>query len=613
MEELSFPPESESFKAERIDIFNVKREIEMLAKAWHCSESLIDFDILECKTRLGGKIVEKVETEELVQPKNISQRYNILFYKKPAAQVDALYIQLISNIRDTQVAVAILEGSRIGSLENDIDQIRHEINKALILEGYLINIFSAKMEQTLFEIGQRIGERNSFAVKNPIRFIALEGVEPQEAIDGEARMHYLEKKAVEDDRIDHASRDYIIEVKEGEVLIEFIRAQRGVLGRDCKGQTLGDDTIEPTYYKGPEIDPDTIDVVKDEKGKRYIAKRDGYIYKDARIMQVETTLIREQISFKSTGSLSASQESVSIKVGRNCAIEDAIGMGVTVEAEQVDVKGNIGSSSRVLAKEVFVGGRTHKKSFIQADNAVINIHSGTLQVDQGKIARLEMGAAEGKKLAISHLFGGEVSGKSVEIGKMYNRSKVHVSQEIFVKEVEGIDNIVKISSATDESTLAKLKEIKEDIKESEQALNRELNEYNAKKETFAKASQELEGFKEIINRSKSKNIPVPESVKRYLQRCKKARAELEVLDKSIKQQERHILGRKEDMALLQNGVLNSVASFEVVKERDNFLEFHIAEPKQVIRTPIEAYTVYRLVEEEGDFRIDAKKMDPWSN
>jgi len=532
---------------------NVAKELLELAKSYGFKADFLDFNILEIQsyTRIndGTKEVEweeishddlynlDVDTQLLNPEFQIKQVYEIeIFSKKDEDPYKNFKIAVGANATKCKVYLSIAAGSEIeysSRLEHALSLL---IQKRKMRAGILVNIFDEIQEEVISKITAhaRVEEKAVYTQTETI--LIAQSYEPTATIDDALIIYFDKKEDVdENEKVDYASRGFIKSVKEGELLIEYVKAKKGKPGRNCRGEFMT--PTEPIISHEPEFKIDeTIEAVDTDESIKYIAKENGYIAFEDGTYTIKTDVDVGEISFKTTGSISTGLDSeVSINVKEADAIKDAIGPGMVVEVSEIDIEGNVGSNAKVFARKANIGGQTHATATIRADKLDINVHKGHAFGKNIHITRLEHGEVDGDIVDIKQAVGGHIRAKDIEIDVCASHVKATASRKIEIKKLHGSENIFTIDPLLKKEAQAGLDNNQENIKKLKNelvGLKKEIKKYTSLIKEGTVSFLEIK--KRLLHYKKS-GVKMPESfVTKYKQfqkmqeHLKEIKTELEV-------------------------------------------------------------------------------------
>ena len=607
---------------------NVAKEIFKIAKSYDMDPELLDFNLLDVQTytRMVTEEAKEAEWEEiaveeaqnfddeatLLNPNfQIKQTYEIeVFSKKPSKEdpYRDLKLSVGANATKCKVYLSIAQGSKVTYRQRFEHDFLDMINKKKIRAGILIYMFDSMVENVASKISARvrIAEEVEFE-KNETHLIA-EGYEPTPTIDDQLILHYEKDQEVDElERVDYASRDFIQSVKEGDLLIEYIKAQPGKPGRNCRGEYIN--PKEPTVLHEPKFNvSETIRVVEDETSIKYYATENGYIALENNTYVIKQEVDVESINFKTTGSIESGVDSeVNIVVKEADAVKDAVGPGMRVEVTEIEIDGNVGSNAKVIAQKASIGGQTHKTAFVKADDLDINVHKGTAQGSKIHITRLEHGSVEGEYVDIAQAVGGQIKGKEVKLEICASHVKVTATKKIEIKRLLGSENSFTIDPLLSRDVQNSVDNNEEQIKELEleiRELKKEIQKYKTLIKNGTKSFIEIK--KRLLHYQKNK-VKMPESfVKKYKQ-FQNMQQRLKDLEAQYQQKQEKLNMLTTRTASFQDNIIDARVINHDKWVGYNEIKFKLVDPPiELVYKPAEGSTdkVFGLVEvEEGEYAI----------
>jgi len=607
---------------------NVAKEIFKIAKSYDMDPELLDFNLLDVQTytRIVTEESKEAEWEEiaveeaeafddesmLLNPNfQIKQTYEIEVFSKKLPQDDPyrdFKLSVGANATKCKVYLSIAQGSKVSYRQRFEHDFLDTINKKKIRAGILIYMFDSMVEDVVSKISARIriAEEIEFT-KNETHLIA-EGYEPTPTINDQLILHYEKNQEVGDNgRVDYSSRGFIQSVKEGELLIEYIKAQPGKPGRNCRGEYIN--PKEPTVKHEPKFNvSENIRIEEDEKSIKYYATENGYITLENNTYIIKQDVDVESIDFKTTGSIESGVDSeVNIIVKEADAVKDAVGPGMTVEVTEIEIDGNVGSNAKVIAQKASIGGQTHKTATVKADDLDINVHKGSAYGGKIHITRLEHGNVEGEYVNISQAVGGNIRAKEATLEICASHVKVTASKKIEIKRLLGSENTFTIDPLLSRNVQNSVEDNEDQIKELEQEmrdLKKEIEKYTHLIKSGTKSFIEIK--KRLLHYQKNK-VKMPESfVKKYKQ-FQNMQQRLKDLQAEYQQKEEKLNLLSTRTASFQDNIFEAR-----VINRDkwvgyNEIKFKLVDPPmELVYKPAEGSSdkIFGLVEiEEGEFAI----------
>ncbi len=517
---------------------NVAKEIFMLAKSYDIKPELLDFNLLEVQTytRLNkdgqeseweeaklGDSCEICKEEFLLNPNfQIKQTYEIEIYSKKDVQdkFSDFKSAVGANATKCKVYLSITQGSKLQYDSRLEDDMLDMINRKKIRAGILIDIFDDMMPSFISKFAARVRIAETLKLEKSETHLIAEGIEPTETRDDELILHFEKKQNEldENERINYAERGFVQGVKEGELLIEYIKAKMGKPGRNCRGEFLR--PKEPVVKYEPKFQVDeTIRVVEDKDSIKYYAKENGYIAFENNTYLIKNEVDVSEITFKTTGSIQSGVDSdVNISVKEADAVKDAVGTGMTVEATEIEIEGNVGPNAKVFAKKAKVGGQTHKTALVKADELDINVHKGKAVGDKVHVTRLEHGEIEAEYALVAQAVGGEIKAREVKIEVCASHVKATASNKIEIAKLVGSENTFTIDPLLSRDVKNSLEKNEEQIQKLEAEiadLKKDIKKYTQFIKDGMKAFLEIK--KRLLHYQKN-GVKMPESfVKKYKQ------------------------------------------------------------------------------------------------
>jgi len=606
---------------------NVAKEIFTLAKSYEIPPEKLDFNILDVQTytRMNKDSKEAewelMENEDLyaIDDENqllnpdfqIKQIYEIEIFSKRDDESD-IFLRFKSavgaNATKCKVYLSINSGAELEYQPRLEQDLRDMINKRKIRAGMLIYIFDDMLDDVISKLSARVRVAEKLLFEQNETYLIAEGYEPTATTDDALILHYEKNSEVDENtKIDYAARGFIQSVKEGELLLEYIKPKPGKPGRNCRGEFMQPAepivTNQPTFHVS-----ENIKVQESDDSIKYIAMENGYIAFEKNTYLIKNEVDVGEISFKTTGSISSGIDSdVNISVREQDAIKDAVGTGMHVEVTEIEIDGNVGSNAKVIAKRASIGGQTHKTAYIKADDIDINVHKGKAEGINVKVSRLEHGLIEANHAMVAQALGGTIKAREIEIEICASHVKATASRRIEIKKLHGSENIFTIDPLLS-------KDLQNDVNEHSQRIKNLKSEMRDLKEKVTKytaiVKEGTPAFLEIKKRLmhyKKNGVKMPESfVKKY---------------KQFQKVQERLKEAKESFALAQdqlNLLTTRTASFQDnifdarVINRDRWIGYNeirfklVDPPMELVYKPMEGSSeqVFGLVESsDGEFSI----------
>lgn len=307
-----------------------------------------------------------------------------------------------------------------------------ELNNIKALNGILINIFDTQMKEKLKAFVKYLYNGKFI---NKVKIPLFNGVEPEVRRNSKLVMRFLQKEA----------SHQVIEVDEGEVLVDFIKPIFGKNGLNSFGEIVDNDYLKNSEDLKCHVDEKSIEIIDNEDKKIYKSRLKGYVHFDKNNFYIDNKIKMEHLSRVQDSVAKDEANNIEVIISQNDTSLDSLGEGVELTSETIHINGHVGAKSTLRAVNLTIDGATHKDSAQEAKFATINRHKGRLRCHSAKIALLEGGEVHATNVEIENSLGGTVYAENVTIQNVKNNLKVYASNSITIKRVSGEDNLFKIS------------------------------------------------------------------------------------------------------------------------------------------------------------------------
>lgn len=511
---------------------NVAREIASFAREYGIKQESLDLNILDVRTytrflhsgngeweEVDNDTLNDIDEATLLDPNfQIKQIYEVEIFSRLRSRnpLDEFRIAIGANATKCKIYMQIKEGSILRYFPAIKDELRNYINKHKVRAGILIYIFDEMLEDIVFNFSAKAQVEEMLLFETAQTILIAESIEPTQTENGRLILRYEEHKK-EEDRVNYSDRGFIQGVHKDELLLEYIKPRPGKPGRDCRGRYIA--PKEPTDSDGIEfeIDESTIYIVEDDVSVKFFAKVNGYIAFEDNTYTIKSEADVDQISFKTTGSITVGTDSnVSLVVTETDAVKDAIGAGMSVEVSELSVEGNVGSNAKVKALKISVGGQTHQSSLIEADEVDLNIHKGTVKGKNVRITRLEHGRVEAENVHIAQAIGGTIYAENVFLELCGSYVRIRASHKIEIKKMRGSENIFTIDPLQQKKTKEGYEKNNEEMEKIEEQLRQTKKAVHEYTQIVKKNYEVYSDIKKRLIHYKKNGIKLPEAyVKQY--------------------------------------------------------------------------------------------------
>lgn len=489
---------------------NVKGDLRLAASDRKISVNDVDFDLLSYETfykRLpdkewhpmyGDNLLTQITQEELYSSDFLlSQEYKINIRPViPSQYLDLRFSVSMSKARGLVTAVISPE-STIPLKKGVKEWIKEAINKKMLRLGFMIGMADEELDVDINRMLSFLQKKGPLT--EPYNLIIAQFFPEVPTVNDAIILHYKER---------NKKKSLIEGVNPNELLLEYIFPQQGKNGRGCDGVPIVVPEPKVKYDKSIKIDDETIYTVEDEKSIRYYAKVSGFVKFERGHLSVSQTLSLKSLSMKKTGSVDVgSDKQIALALNQQVYREDAVGMGVSIDIQKVDIIGTVGENTKIKADELTIGAQTHRKSTMEvAGVANIQLHRGNLKANEANIDMLEGGHIEADVVHINKMLGGEVIGRKVYVDVLYSHAKIIALESIEVNTIVGEGNALIIDPYSVSAYHEKIAQVKATVMEKESSYQLAKKELSIKKLAFKQKNIQISQFKHRITRAKANGL-----------------------------------------------------------------------------------------------------------
>ncbi|WP_456479850.1 flagellar assembly protein A [Nautilia sp.] len=543
--------------------------------------SSLDFEILDFRTFIKTGNSEFVELDErgkelihmedfLINDANeIKQVYDIEVKKMEYTDDLELIGEIKINKFFTKAEYILKPESLIVYKPGLEKKIKNELNKKKIRNSMLIKIFDEQMNKDIEKIVAKIRVLGS--LENEENIILCKGIDPVENIEGKIIFHFMKKK-------ESIKNELLFPVKKDDVLIEIIKPLQGRNGRDCRGNIITVPKVKE--FTVPNISVNPAEIKKEENERRIVftALKDGYIYNDGGVYTIKDEMEIKQINLKTGDVHGAKESNVKLEVKENDALKEAIADNMIVETTVLIVRGNVGNSAKINARDLTIEGQTHKKAVINAEKAFVNIHKGYIEGKYVEINRLEGGTVKAKKAVIKQAIGGKVVAEEIEFNILGSHTEAYGLKSIIIKTLKGSENRLIISPLEVLGLNADADKLEKRIREIKRNIEIKTELFNKRKRVVIKNRPTVEKLMQTFIDNKKKGIKTSPVI------LKKIKEFSEFRDKTLELKNEIFLLKKdleeveETLKNFQTAVFNAKIISRSPWTPFNRIEFDMAQP-----------------------------------
>ena len=619
------------FKSIIVESENISREIKGIAGANNLSLSQLDFKIIKVKTSYSIDKEEgwiEADEEKLKQFKDkdfilnsdlkIKQMYKVDIFKIQEDENKAVLPPIIlgGNRALTKIIVTIKKDVEVKYFSKIENRIIEEINKKKIRAGILVGIHDEMMHKDIKIIIS--GIRVNGIMNEDSMFVVCQGIDPVLPINDNFIYHYKQKFSQEDEqgRVDYSKRGYILAVSKGDCIMEYIKPQFGIAGRNCQGKFM---SVREPLSANEMLVNYTENILKkeDDEKIKYVAGQNGYVTEEnPGSFDIQENIEVDEISFKTTGSIETDMSAeVKINITESDVFKDAIGPGMSVETYELNIEGNVASGARIKAEKLTIGGQTHQTSTMEAKNAQITIHRGTVIAEVANIDRLEGGKIIGDIINVKKAIGGEIIGKNIVIEELSSNVSITASDTIEIKELKGTNNKFLIDPSMTKEFNENIEKINKKIKELSLRLKSIPKVLEEKKRVIDKTKATVKMVQEKILELKKDGKNPPVTLLSKIKEFQKSVNEYNESLKKFKDDKLQLKNLKEDLNQVQMKVFSAKIINHSPWREYNEIKFKLISPaiEKVYNTKENEIIREISLIETGDGTYEIKKSSEYSS
>lgn len=564
--------EEKEFASVIIDTRNIADELKSVASSHNLDPKELSFKVLKVTTsyreKKGEEFKDVSEKDKSIFDDNdfmlnpdlkILQHYKVEIFKKSDEEHDDVIpeIMLSGNKSLTKVVATVKKNLDVKYFSKLAAKMIEDINTKKVRSNILVGIRDENMHKEIKKIVSSIRVKNFLEADH--MFVVCQGLDKVPSIDDKIIYHYKNKVKAKDgqDRVNYARRGFILAVAKDEVIIEYIKPQTGIPGRNCQGRYL---SVKKPSENHKEDIKHTENIIKKEDNDRilYIANKNGYVNFDGGTYDIQDKMEIESVDFKSTGSIETDLNAdVKINIKESDIFKDAIGPGMSVETSELHVEGNIASGASIRARILEIKGQTHKTATIEADKAMIAVHRGSVTGKDIEIDRLEGGYVNGDTVKVRSVIGGEIVGRNIYIEELTSNASIRASELIDIKKVKGNNNKLVIDPTVTKQYSQKIEDIKEEINKLNISIKPMPKILEAKKRTIEANRGVIEDIKHKIIELKNDGKTPPASLLGKIKEYQKMVNEYNRILKDFKETKHRISYLNESLQSAQDQIFSA--------------------------------------------------------
>ncbi|MFA6188688.1 MAG: flagellar assembly protein A [Sulfuricurvum sp.] len=558
---------------------NVKDDLRLAATDRKLNADEIDFDLLSYTT-YSKKVEDKewnlvpgenpfvnITEEELYSSEFLlSQEYQIKI--RPFVPHQHLDLQFTVGMSKAKgMLTAMINPASIIPLKKGVQEwIKEAINRKKLRLGFMIGMGDENLDKEILRLLATIQKKGPLTESYQLPIGSF--IPPIDVINDRVILHYKKQDQDEEDP------SYIQGVQPGDLIMEYVFPKRGRNGRGLDGAPII--IPEPTikYAGAIKIKETTISSTQDEKSIRYFALVSGFIKRDKGIFVVAQDLYLEAVNLKTGSIVAGTDKDITLTVEQKNVGEDAVGAGLRIDIQTVDISGTVGENTRINACDLNIDAQTHKKCTIDVSGvANIKLHRGNLKAKEANIEVLEGGTIEGDIVRVKKMLGGEIIARQVYVDTLYSHSKIIACQSIEIGDIEGEGNTMAIDPDSIPAYHEKISVLVAEIKEKEQILQGHKKELSMKQTVFKEKSAQAKRTQQRIIDAKQHGREPLETDVISIQQYRAEASRIQLQTEKVAEDENVLSSLREKLTLLHEADLYGVITHHGVYRGNNRVQF----------------------------------------
>ncbi|ANV98088.1 hypothetical protein BBW65_04410 [Helicobacter enhydrae] len=235
--------------------------------------------------------------------------------------------------------------------------------------------------------------------------------------------------------------------KENEEVGRLYCVDDGSRGRNLLGEMVRPEKRETIPISFSILEED-FTIKEDKEFISYIANKEGYVGMNNSGLFLIKELNLGEANHRNIGNLLGGLESnLCISIIYDNEQKDAVGAGMVLEAQKIEIKGSVDQGVVLRAKECNIQGAIHQGAEVYADVAQLGNHKGKFEGDRVIIKSLEGGVVFCEDGEFGDVIGGEVYGKTINIARLHANAKICISNHLKIGEMIAGDNCLRVDSS----------------------------------------------------------------------------------------------------------------------------------------------------------------------
>ncbi|MCX6075052.1 MAG: hypothetical protein NTY39_12080 [Campylobacterales bacterium] len=585
---------------------NVMEDLLLAASDRGILTESVDFDLLSYETLYKGTEDEEwhqMEGTDLLECTTENEIRSLTFLLRQEYQIRIreaqphpyldLRFSIATDKYKSKVVIVIDPKSKIPLKKGVQEWIKEAIVRKQLQYGLLIGLYNQNLDREINRLLLKI--QKTGPLSESYRFQMGEFFPPILPTNDSIILHYKKDKE---------TKSLIDGVQPDDLILEYIFPKNGRDGRGCDGNFISVPEPNRKYAGAIVIDKNTITSTQDEHSIRFYAKVSGFVERKNGTFMISQVLKIESADFKHTGSIETGfDKDISLEIKQKLSDKDAVGSGVHIDVQRLDIEGTVGSNTKIQACEVNIGSQTHKRSQLNiSEVANIHLHRGNLKAKEANIDILEAGKIEADVIHIKQMVGGEVIARQIFIDILYSNARITASESIVIEKIEGEGNKLIIDPHAIEAYHESIATLEADIRVKSSRIKEQQKELLTRQLSFKDKNSRIKIMqKRIIDAKKSGTEPMKADVVR-IQQFRIEAESLKTFSEKLNEAELELQTYQENLDKLYDADLHAVITHNGLYNGKNRVVFLDPKTHQEYGvTPTGKVTHIRL-RKEGDVK-----------
>jgi hypothetical protein len=470
-------------KEKKVPLENIDFEIKQV---YTIVESILTGDSVTYKTLDGDRVPLSIYTSGEVLLRQYFQIIIKPYEENPKAKIA---IALSADKNYIKISATLKKGTTFRKHDGLAKIIYDEINKKIARSKLIIHLFEEDLKEQIAALLDKAPEL--VTLRNDVKLIGAHCKYYAPSYDDKIHFLFLEKQELVSSGTteDMYNRGFTMATSAGDILIEYSKPKQGSSCINCQGHFL--EAPVPSNLNEPKFSI-TQSIVRQEDAEKiyFAAGRSGNIYFDGQKLDILGNVEVQEINFRKTGSIVISEDKdVALNVMEADPVIDAIGPNMTVQSNEVNVRGSVGNDAKIIANICTIDGTTHSTTHIVAKTAKIHSLKGILEAGHADVERIEGGNVHAETINIGTISNSFVLAKRIKIKSLGSQNTLTASELIEIDEISGTDNKLIFETAATKSDKEEAEKLSEKIEELTKL-------YETVLEQFKRSSRQIEDNKE---------------------------------------------------------------------------------------------------------------------